>query len=456
LRESTAAQVAGIKTGLPYHSLELPDGETIAGLIPVAALRRRLDLLGVPQDLHGLEALDIGAASGWNSFEMERRGARVTALDYVPYEEFVLFKERTRSDVQYVIADFERLTPEQLRSFDIVLFLGVLYHLRNPLLALETLCAVCRGTAYIESYVFDSHHESGEAEQGPAICEFYETDELAGQIDNWWGPSRRAVSALCRAAGFTRVDFRYLDDRRAGVVCSRRPFEPPAVSITAPFLSGVASNRTELAHFIEKNDEYLNIYFDATSLTLDRHSIHVRFDDFGVPVLTLSSLGGKAFQCTVRLPYWAGPGIHEVRVGTADSAWSNPALISVAPATGPQTGTQRLFIEEIAVSPDSSWSTGIRIHEASVTARRTAFWDRVLDVSAFLDLGQLPLTLEHEVALSVNGRWFTAVSVNVTPGGLLQVQLLRVLDRDSGPLVVLCAAVPALRQRSPDFKVPAQ
>src|SRR5262245_21648791 len=96
LTDCIAPQVAAIRKGLPYHSLDL-GGECIPGLIPADVLRRRLDLFGLPPDLKGLTALDIGAASGWNSFEMERRGAEVTALDYVAYEELCLFKQKSRS-----------------------------------------------------------------------------------------------------------------------------------------------------------------------------------------------------------------------------------------------------------------------------------------------------------------------------------------------------------------------
>ena len=49
----------------------------------------------------------------------------------------------------------EEITPERFGFFDYVLFFGVLYHLRHPLLGLENVCAVTRGVAFIESYVID-------------------------------------------------------------------------------------------------------------------------------------------------------------------------------------------------------------------------------------------------------------------------------------------------------------
>ncbi len=83
-----------------------------------------------------------------------------------------------------------------LGSFDIVLFFGVLYHLRHPLLALERICEVTSGAAVIESHVIDNVMNTPRP-----IMEFYEIDELAGQYDNWWGPNIRCVSSLVRSAG---------------------------------------------------------------------------------------------------------------------------------------------------------------------------------------------------------------------------------------------------------------
>src|SRR5579863_4753165 len=64
-----------------YHSIELPDGRIIPGIQSVETQRRRIAQFPIPQDLRGKRVLDIGAWDGWFSFEMERRGATVVAVD---------------------------------------------------------------------------------------------------------------------------------------------------------------------------------------------------------------------------------------------------------------------------------------------------------------------------------------------------------------------------------------
>src|SRR5580700_6449033 len=126
-------QTEAFARNTPYHSLELNDGTVIPGLIPIEQLRARLNRYPLPEDLHGKRVLDIGAASGWNSFECEGRGAEVVAIDYVEYEELTAVKKLRESKIEYAIADIEELTPERFGFFDYVLFLGVFYHLRHPL-----------------------------------------------------------------------------------------------------------------------------------------------------------------------------------------------------------------------------------------------------------------------------------------------------------------------------------
>ncbi len=210
--------VRSIEERTNYHSLDLGNGTIIEGVISVDALRSRLHDLEVPESLEGRRVLDVGAASGWNSFELERRGAEVVAIDCVAYEEFRYASSLLNSTVDYRMVDVDEISPELLGTFDIVLFLGVLYHLRHPLLALEKLCAVTREVAFVESFVTDSLMSPS----GQTSMEFYEIDELGGQIDNWFGPTTACLVALCRSAGFATVQLQYSQGGRAGLICRRK------------------------------------------------------------------------------------------------------------------------------------------------------------------------------------------------------------------------------------------
>src|SRR5580658_4071443 len=93
-------QASAVRSGTPYHSLELPGGVVVPGVVPVERLRERLDRYLPLRDLRGKQVLDIGAASGWNSFELEKRGASVVALDCVEYPEFAYAKRALDSRVE--------------------------------------------------------------------------------------------------------------------------------------------------------------------------------------------------------------------------------------------------------------------------------------------------------------------------------------------------------------------
>src|SRR4051794_32418863 len=92
-----------------YHSLELPDGQVIEGLQTIEQLRKRIAQFPIPQDLRGKRVLDIGAWDGWFSFEMERRGAQVMAIDSAEHTQFRVAKELLGSKVEYRIGDICRL-----------------------------------------------------------------------------------------------------------------------------------------------------------------------------------------------------------------------------------------------------------------------------------------------------------------------------------------------------------
>src|SRR5579871_367893 len=156
-----------------YHSFELPDGTVIDGVNPLPRLRERFDRFPLPADLHGKRILDIGAWDGFFSFEAERRGASVTAIDCVEAPHFVELHRKLNSRVDYRILEVYELASAGLGKFDAVFLLGVLYHLRHPLLALEIVCSLSTDIAIVESFVSDGEGWEEHAGEIPTM-EFYE------------------------------------------------------------------------------------------------------------------------------------------------------------------------------------------------------------------------------------------------------------------------------------------
>src|ERR1700722_10629646 len=93
-----------------YHSIELPGGGVIEGHQSVEQLRKRLRQFPIPADLTGKRVLDIGAWDGWFSFEMEKRGAQVVALDAARNPKLLLARDFLNSKIEYVIADISRVS----------------------------------------------------------------------------------------------------------------------------------------------------------------------------------------------------------------------------------------------------------------------------------------------------------------------------------------------------------
>jgi SAM-dependent methyltransferase len=193
------------RTDFVWHQrFELAEGVYAPGASDIPWL---MDKAGVPERLEGATVLDIGTTNGGAAFECERRGARrVVAVDIADenWFGFATLKTALGSSVEHMQASIYEL-PELLREqFDVVLFWGVLYHLRHPLLALDNVRRLARGTVSVETAVSD--HELGEHRHLP-LARFYRTDELGGDSSNWFAPTVAALTDWCRSCGLepTRV-----------------------------------------------------------------------------------------------------------------------------------------------------------------------------------------------------------------------------------------------------------
>ena len=137
-----------------YHKYEVEPGLFTPGDFMEIDPQCCLDEIGVPPDLSGLRALDIGTWDGPSAFELERRGATVTALD-IQDPDITVFnavKEIKNSSATYVRCSVYDALPEALGTYDLVLFAGVYYHLKNPVLSLQRIRRLLKdgGALFIE------------------------------------------------------------------------------------------------------------------------------------------------------------------------------------------------------------------------------------------------------------------------------------------------------------------
>ena len=309
-----------------YHSFELPDGSSIEGYNKVGWLRERYGRFPIPADLAGRRVLDIGAWDGWFSFEAEQRGAAVTSIDCVEVANFLEIQRRLCSHVDYRILDFYELPEAGLGTFDFVFCLGILYHLKHPLLALEIVCALTTDTAIVESFVIDPDNWQEHRNDVP-IMEFYETDELGNQLDNWIGPSVSCLMAMCRAAGFARVEFLHTTGMHAGVACFRK-WEPIPADLRRqpPQLATVANSRTFSINFNTRKEEYVTCWFHAVEPGFKREDLRLEIGDFGVPALYVRPDENGSWMANFRLPPGLKSGWAMVRLRFADSQWGAGSL----------------------------------------------------------------------------------------------------------------------------------
>jgi len=311
-----------------YHSFEFPDGTRIDGVVPLQTERERWGRFPLPADLTGKRLLDTGAWDGWFSFEAERRGAEVTAIDCVEVPHFLEIHRKLQSRVDYKVLDFYELTGAGLGTYDYVLFLGILYHLKHPLLALEMVCSLTTDTAIVESFVTDGDRWREHTGDVPTM-EFYETDELGNQLDNWIGPSVSCLLAMCRAAGFARVELLHASGSQGGAVCYRKwePVTDPWQE--APELLAVANTRTMGNNFLTRKEEYTSCWFRTAEAQITREQLRLEVGGFGVPALYVRHEPDGSWLGNFRLPPGLRSGWQDVRLRLAGSDFGQTLRVAV-------------------------------------------------------------------------------------------------------------------------------
>ena len=219
-RPSIEARVRELGTW--FHNFDLGGVRTAPAhfLGDYPAVKWRAFNHAIPEDLRGWTVLDIGCNAGFYSQAMKQRGAdRVLGIDT---DERYLDQARFAADVAGLEVEYRRMSVYELPSlqerFDLVLFMGVLYHLRHPLLALDMLYEhAVRHTLVFQSMLRGSR----EAAVVAADYEFEDEEQFedsryprlhfiehayAGDPTNWWIPNRACAEALLRSAGFEIVE----------------------------------------------------------------------------------------------------------------------------------------------------------------------------------------------------------------------------------------------------------
>ena len=201
-----------------FHNLRLNGVETapehFLGNYPEIKFDRFRD--AIPQDLTGKSVLDIGCNAGFYSLEMKRRGAaRVLGIDT---DEHYLRQARFAADVSGEDIEFRRLAVWDVAQlgerFDLVIFMGVLYHLRHPLLALDLIHehvakdlflfqSMQRGSREIAAISPDYDFNAAAPFNEPGYPKMHFIEHRYSHDEtNWWVPNRACVEAMLRSSGF--------------------------------------------------------------------------------------------------------------------------------------------------------------------------------------------------------------------------------------------------------------
>jgi tRNA (mo5U34)-methyltransferase len=201
-----------------FHNLHLPDGTETAPTHPLGdfpAFKWAQIAPYIPTNLDGWTALDIGCNSGFYTFELARRGAQVTGIDVDPHflrqARWAAEKFELTEAVEFRQAQVYDLAHEEAR-YDLVLFMGVFYHLRYPLLGLDIVAEKVKRLMLFQTLtipgeeVADVPEDQDFDDRDPMLASgwpkmaFIEK-KLAGDPTNWWAPNHAGIEAMLRSTG---------------------------------------------------------------------------------------------------------------------------------------------------------------------------------------------------------------------------------------------------------------
>lgn len=205
-----------------FHNLHLPDGTQTApdhflGDFPQFKWLEIAPYLA--EDLRGKKALDIGCNAGYYTLELAKRGAEVMAIDiddhYLRQAKWAAKMLELDDRIEFRKASIYDLAHHQ-ETYDLIWFMGVFYHLRYPLLALDILRKCCKGRMIFQTMTapgdevfpaqanYDLHERQVMSDPGWPKMAFIE-HRIANDPTNWWAPNHAGVEAMLRSAGFGNI-----------------------------------------------------------------------------------------------------------------------------------------------------------------------------------------------------------------------------------------------------------
>ncbi len=191
-----------------HHAMEVISGVRSRGAYDPEPMMLQMQL---PRRLDGLTALDIGCNDGYFTFELERRGAQVTSVDHSPPTPGFALAHRLRgSHAEHFQDNVYNMTAAQYGQYDIVFLLGVIYHLRHPLLAIDICSTLVKpgGLLVLETHATDNSvikddgNFYGMGDTSLQMMQFLPYRELCNDESNWWTQSLSCLASMIESALF--------------------------------------------------------------------------------------------------------------------------------------------------------------------------------------------------------------------------------------------------------------
>lgn len=194
-----------------WHAIDFGNGIVSPGRLKRSSIERTSNIVFGRVAVEGRSVLDVGCWDGAFSIEAARRGAlRVLATDHYAWHNdgdrraFELARANLAPSIEVMDIDLPDLSLDRIGAFDIVLFLGVFYHLRHPLEVLERVSRLATECLVIQSRLLRTLTHR-------PLMRFCPGSELDGDPSNWWAPNRACLEAMLYDLGFCDIKFKHPD-----------------------------------------------------------------------------------------------------------------------------------------------------------------------------------------------------------------------------------------------------